>query len=428
MHEMKDSLELYAHDDMHTTIYHPVMPSLGERVVLPINELLANRLYDRKLDALVLNVFRSWRNFVFALYYTREDLIVHHLLRTLTAKFFYGWRWISRVQQACGRPMRRHWRRKKRHAFQLWKWGARFQSRKLMLCDEAFTLIYRHVQYQENIAAKWKYLFLGLAARRIQRAFIRSRYRNIYWGMKTIKYFITRRMCHRLLKVRRRHEHKRKLAEAETVSILLRRASTCYENFVSSENPKLQHMIQTYYASLMHVLREIEDLPASSIAKTKKIFPTSADVAEISRMWTSKSKAMCVVSHRVSEIASLFAKKRFRRTYPPQYECYRCAETFFFRKECYDHCKYRCKALAAIDWKRPQTRDGTLSKIPELQLLDCGVLNSNPHRSRTYSRHLTPNTKYSYQGVKPDYYCATLAHPLVEKILSPLHQYLTVND
>ena len=409
-------------------MYRPTMPSLEVRVVIPINELLANRLYGRKLDALVLKVFRSWRNFVFALYYTREELVVQHLLRTLAAKFFRSWRWISRVQVLCGRLVRRHWRRKKRHAFQLWKWGARFQSTKLILCDQAFLLIYRNIQYQENIAAKWKYLLKGLAARLIQRGFIRFRYRKIFWGMKTIKYFITRRMCHRLLKIRRRHEHKRKLAEAETVTILLRRAAVCYENFVSSENVKLQHMIQTYYATLTNMLRDIENLPASSVTKTKKIFPTSSDVAEMSRMWTTKSKAMCVVSHRVNELASFYAIKRFRRSYPPQYECYRCAETFFFRKECYDHCKHRCKTLAAIDWMRPQASNGQPIKESELQLLDRGVINSNPYRSRIYSRYLTPNNKYSYQGVKPDYYCATLAQPLVEKILSPLHQYLAVND
>ena len=419
MQEMKDVLEY----DEYTTRYHPIMPLLAQRAVLPVHELLANRLYDRKLDALVLNAFRSWRNFVFALYYTREDLIAEHLLRTLTAKVFYGWRWVSRVGVICGRPLRRYWRRNKRHAFQLWRWSARFQRRKLALCDEAFMLMYRHVQYQENIAAKWKYMFQGLAVRRIQRAYIRYHYRKLFWGMKTIKYFILKRTCHRLLKIRRRHERARRQTEQEAVTMLVLRAAGSFHDFVNSENPKLQHLIQTYYASLTNVLRQIEELPASSVGKSRKIFPSAADVPGIARPWTAKARAMCVVSHRVNEIATFFATKRFRRTFPPKYECLRCAETFLFRKECYDHCRRRCSALTSVEWLRPEA-----SAAPELQLLDRGVVNTNPHRSRTYSKLLSPSTKYSYQPKKPDYYAATLAHALVEKILNPLHQYLTVND
>ena len=90
---------------------------------------------------------------------------------------------------------------------------------------------------------------------------------------------------------------------------------------------------------------------------------------------------------RVHEIVSFSARKKFRLTYPPRYECYRCYATFVLRKECYDHVKYRCRVIHSLQILNEDGTDGkyvlgTDRLIEESALLT--IICPSDKRSREY--------------------------------------------
>ena len=154
---------------------------------------------------------------------------------------------------------------------------------------------------------------------------------------------------------------------------------------------------------------------------------------------------------RVHEIVSFSARKKFRLTYPPRYECYRCYATFVLRKECYDHVKYRCRVIhndnschnmknflehmSCRNEKEKIADHQSTANMNDLHLFDVGIAKyfavlgqidiekklykgySSKFESRLYSKYFTYRNRYSYELMKPDYYAAKLAQHTVDAIL-----------
>jgi hypothetical protein len=427
----------------------------SQYTALHVHELLANRRYDRILDRLQRLVFTSWRTVVFTAIYERDYKVGNHIRKKVLSKVFRAWGRLTCVEKIMGKLVRRHWRRKRRHAFALWKWSSRFAAYKLKLLDKAFVKLHSHAQLRLNIAKKWRYLYQCLAARVVQRAFRRFKLRQLFWSMKCIKRFIMKRKCLALLKYRKANEIKRGRTENETISILFRRVQVCYDDFLVSDTG--QAMLQEYIGEVNRCL----EMRTTSSTVPMKVLPTSAEMQSVSisslGSWTLKSKCVRVLWERCRDTIQLAAVKRYRKLHPPRYECLRCFRTFLLKVEHLDHCKYRCgevfvgKHTQHANHSNAKTllhrgailrtrtdingkHGGSLGATHTLllpgqatQILDAGVDRSRPHWSRIYSRNLSTTTKYSYKKHPPEYHSAILCQPLVEAILRPISTYLSMD-
>ncbi len=371
-----------------------------------VNALLAKRFHLKKLQNFAHRVFIEWRRWVFSLHFTRDLIVSQHLLMTLMSKIVRRWQLITKISAKLGKCVRRHWKRKKTHSFALWKCSTNINRRKFLLQLETFTALRSAHFLRQRVAAKWVYFRIGLAALIVQRFFIRLSYRRRFSAMKTIKYFLLRKKGVKILKFRKREELHRQNSENETVDILVRRARNCYEDFVKSDNPRVRDLLEDYFSALNNILQDPK--------MEQKVFPTISELPELATLWTLKSKGLSVLKQQCDDTVKFYGIKRFRLSYPPPYQCYRCFKTFTLRKECYDHGRNRCTVLMY---------KGVRSNEPHIY--DIGISNGS---SRVYSKYFTLSTRLSYPMTKPDYMCGILAQPLVERILQPLTPYIMMKD
>ena len=448
--DFRDHHHINNDNDIHDVTFSSsrFMPTMS------VHELLAIRVANQRLFSYIHKIFVAWRNYVFTLFYMRHDMVVYHHYRRVVVPIFNAWYKFTRRHARVGILLRRHWRRKRKHAFQIWKFSMKYQRHKEYHYDKVLAIFYNNLQYGRHIAKKWIYLMQGLYVVKIQHAFKCYRYRKIFWAMKTIKRTIMTCNGFRLLRIRKIYDHKRKIAEDETVSILNRRSQTCIDDFFSQDNDHAQVMIEKYLHDVHDALEEIENAPKKSTLKRTKMFPSSKERNELSMCWTVRSKAISILKIRCHDIVSFSARKRFRQTYPPRYECYRCYQVFTLRKEVYDHCKYRCPIIHDYNTDTghhdPSGNNNSNGynvkrflreqelKQHNTHLFDIGAFKffgglllptkeerRKCYESRIYSRHLSARNKYIYDLQKPDYYCAKLAQHIVDTILHPIAPFLT---
>ena len=244
------------------------------------------------------------------------------------------------------------------------------------------------------------------------------------------------------------------IAEQETVGILLRRSQNCYDDFCSNNNEHGQIMLTKYIDSINDAIHEINSSPLNSNLSKTKMFPTIKQAPEFTMLWTLRAKALCVVKLLCHNIVSFSARKRFRYSYPPLYECYRCYQTFLFRKELYNHCKWECSIIHTTEFiSEIGIENDNINKNSSIDHnhndhnhhgINIGVGKYYSHlisgrnqtqgrskkrmlESRVYSKTMTDANKYTYNQKSVDYFSAKLAQHVVDAILHPIAIYIDTN-
>lgn len=394
--------------------------------------ILADEMAKKRGRRIYRRAFVGWRVHVFRYIFLRDQMVHTYLIHTYLARRFHAWRLVARRQSALDVCLRQCWRRRRLHRFQWWKHGARWQALKLRLTLRVVRHLKGNVTFQFAVRRRWRamgrFLYRRWAARVIQRVQRRHALRRVAWARRTIKYFLLRCRGYRLLKRRRREELRRAAYEQETSDILVRRA---LENLDGLLNDDGSVILSQYLKSVNGVVKQIELAAPGSLLAQAKLFPALKEAPDFARLWTVRAKAMAVLRLRCTAEVHRLARRRFRQSSPPVYECARCAKTFLLKVERFNHLKYGC-TLRPIDVDVDEDDDDDEDADDSEEAAE---LHRRAARKAATKRRYAQRQHSRYKGyvvpddsvdeLERDYICWRLAQPIVEAALQPLASYLT---
>lgn len=305
--------------------------------------MLADEMARKRGRRIYRKAFVNWRVHVFRYIFLREQILQNYTLNTYLARRFYAWRLAARRGAALAMCVRQCWRRRRRHRFSWWKLCARWRSLRLRLCLRVFRAMKDNAKLQYAVGRRWKAIGRhkreDFAARKIQAVQRWHAPRRNYWAQRTIKIWVMSYLSLRFLRRRGREERRRAAFEQETSDILIRRA---LENLDGLLNDEGNVILTQYLSSVNGVAKQIEAAPPGSLLCEAKLFPSAKDAPELAKMWTVRAKAMAVLRMRCTAEVVRLARRRFRQSSPPIYECLRCAATFTVRKDKLHHLQLAC--------------------------------------------------------------------------------------
>lgn len=470
-----DSLEdpYWWMDDMDDYVYPSELP---RAVPTSVSEMIANHVIKKKANAKVELVFSTWKRWSFSYIDSREARYKHFRLYHFMRNRMLRWRRVTKVSNRVGKALRSYWYRRLQHRFLWWKYASRYIFIKKYYSRTVFYAFKTYTAIQKEVTSKWTIIRMGLAAITIQKAYLRFRLRRIFGAMKTIHYFVIRKFSYKLIKMRRGKETKRIAAEEETVSILLRRAQGCLDDLMSGDDGQGDVILAQYLKSVKGLLKQVEQATPGSFLSKTKVFPTNQESPAFTKLWTTRAKAMEVLKLRCQYTVGALARARFRYTYPPYYECSKCAGVFLLRAVYADHvnrrlCSSSARRRAKVrrhklqqqqKKKRMQSsktkqssfgenfqkmlmfrkesdvmdtndfdglEEGEEEEDEEEELIESSDSEDEEEMARRKGQEGLQKykevRKYALNGQKePDYICWQLAEPIVDKAIRSLSAYL----
>ena len=414
--------------------------------------MLAVEMASKRGRRIYRKAFVNWRVHVFRYIFLREQIVQTYKLHTYLARRFYAWRLVARRQVALDLCIRQCWRRRRLHRFMWWKYATRWKALKLRLTLRVMRVLKANVRLQFAVGNKWKavgrHKQQDWAARKIQ---VMQRWhapRRVFWARRMIKLWMLQWVAataasvpaascwsYQLIRKRRGEEQRRAAYEQETTDILVRRA---LENLDGLLNDEGNVILSQYLASVNGVAKQIENAQPGTLLNQAKLFPTPKESPEFAKLWTVRAKGMAVLRMRCTAEVVRLARRRFRQSSPPLYECLRCAATFIIRQEKRHHLRRACPLRRGPasdevdddeDDEDGETEDDEQDEVGKRQKSSKGKGSS----SSTSKWELRKKAKAkglkvpedNADELERDYICWKLAAPIVEAALQPLAVYLT---
>ena len=396
-----------------------LVPIMRPQPLIPMSELLAKQMVKMRTGKLAAKAFYAMRNDIFRILYAREDKLSKYLLHVYLARRFYAWQRTTRINAVLGKAVRQHWRRKRRHRFFWWKYVTRWLRFKQNMGTNVISCFWHYKQYQQLIFGKWAYFRRGLAAKCIQRVFTRFRFRRLFWAMVRVKYATGNHWGLKIIRMRKHHEMLRLKAEQETVDILLRRAQTALDDILNDDEQGELYLTQ-YLQSVAYVQKQIQNAAPGSRMSNARVFPSTGEEAGIALCWTTRSKAMHVLKLRIITVVTKLARRRFRHTYPPKFECKNCHHISLQKKEHLDHNIHRCQYAPHHREEHDNANANTSVMSGKDSIRSLGYVFFGAKDKSAGS------SSAKYWDKDPNYVCWKLAQPMVDLALVPLQVSLTL--